>query len=152
LSPRPSLGWRGLSSNEAPRCPQVLLPTPCRWPPTADVIHWLRRVPEMALRGGDHRMGELFWYVELEARVRRYHPVRAIRTIVMTRCRRSGANLQGLFADWAAVDLLEKLPRGDAVAGALSVPRNGFPCSSAVSSETHLEVVAAQGAGAVRYP
>ena len=42
-----SLGWRGLSSNEAPRCPQELLPTACRSPPTADVIHWLRRVSEM---------------------------------------------------------------------------------------------------------
>jgi transposase len=34
------------------------------------------------LRGGDNRTGELFSYVDLEARVRRDHPLRAIRTIV----------------------------------------------------------------------
>ena len=32
--------------------------------------------------GGDKRTGELFSYVDLEARVRRDHPLRAIRTIV----------------------------------------------------------------------
>ncbi|MCG2633292.1 IS5 family transposase [Bradyrhizobium sp. WYCCWR 13023] len=34
------------------------------------------------MRGGDIRTGELFSYVDLEARVRRDHPLRAIRTIV----------------------------------------------------------------------
>ena len=34
------------------------------------------------MRGGDTRTGELFSYVDLEARVRRDHPLRAIRTIV----------------------------------------------------------------------
>jgi transposase len=34
------------------------------------------------VRGGDDRTGELFSYVDLEARVRRSHPLRAIRTIV----------------------------------------------------------------------
>jgi transposase len=34
------------------------------------------------VRGGDKRTGELFSYVDLEARVRRDHPLRAIRTIV----------------------------------------------------------------------
>ena len=34
------------------------------------------------MRGGDDRTGELFSYVDLEARVRRNHPLRAIRTIV----------------------------------------------------------------------
>ena len=34
------------------------------------------------MRGGDNRTGELFSYVDLEARVRPDHPVRAIRTIV----------------------------------------------------------------------
>jgi transposase len=34
------------------------------------------------LRGGDNRTGELFSYVDLEARVRRDHPLRAIRAIV----------------------------------------------------------------------
>src|SRR5262245_17793251 len=34
------------------------------------------------MRGGDNRTGELFSYVDLEARVRRDHPLRAIREIV----------------------------------------------------------------------
>ena len=34
------------------------------------------------MRGGDNRTGELFSYVDLETRVRRDHPLRAIRTIV----------------------------------------------------------------------
>jgi transposase len=34
------------------------------------------------VRGADHRTGELFSYVDLEARVRRDHPLRAIRAIV----------------------------------------------------------------------
>ena len=34
------------------------------------------------MRGGDDRTGELFSYVDLEARVRRNHPLRAIRAIV----------------------------------------------------------------------
>lgn len=34
------------------------------------------------MRGGENRTGELFSYVDLEARVRRDHPLRAVRTIV----------------------------------------------------------------------
>ncbi|KKN79073.1 hypothetical protein LCGC14_0344010 [marine sediment metagenome] len=34
------------------------------------------------MRGDDKRTGQLFSYVDLEARVRRDHPLRAIRTIV----------------------------------------------------------------------
>ncbi|MGY4606957.1 hypothetical protein ACVW16_005369 [Bradyrhizobium sp. USDA 4474] len=34
------------------------------------------------MRGCDNRTAELFSYVDLEARVRRDHPLRAIRTIV----------------------------------------------------------------------
>jgi hypothetical protein len=33
------------------------------------------------MRGSDDRTGELFSYVDLEARVRRDHPLRAIRAI-----------------------------------------------------------------------
>jgi transposase len=46
------------------------------------------------MRGGDERSGELFSYVDLEARVRRDHPLRVIRTIVNTALR----DLQGEFA------------------------------------------------------
>ncbi|MBB6414320.1 hypothetical protein HNQ71_007030 [Mesorhizobium sangaii] len=34
------------------------------------------------MRGGDDLTGELFSYVDLEARVRRDHPLRAIRLVV----------------------------------------------------------------------
>ena len=34
------------------------------------------------MRGGDDRTGALFSYVDLEARVRRNHPLRAIRAVV----------------------------------------------------------------------
>lgn len=36
----------------------------------------------MSVRGGDERTGELFSYVDLEVRVRRDHPLRAVRAIV----------------------------------------------------------------------
>jgi hypothetical protein len=35
------------------------------------------------VRGGDNRSGELFSYVDLEARVRRDHPLRPIRIIAV---------------------------------------------------------------------
>jgi hypothetical protein len=34
------------------------------------------------MRGGDNKTGKLFSYVDLEARVRRDHPLREIQTIV----------------------------------------------------------------------
>ena len=46
------------------------------------------------MRGDDERSGELFSYVDLEARVRRDHPLRAIRGIVNAAL----GDLQGLFA------------------------------------------------------
>jgi transposase len=48
------------------------------------------------MRGGDERSGELFSYVDLEARVRPDHPLRAIRTIV-------NEALLALEADFAAL-------------------------------------------------
>jgi len=39
-------------------------------------------IRERVMRGSDQRTGELFSYVDLEARVRRDHPLRAIRAIV----------------------------------------------------------------------
>ena len=46
------------------------------------------------MRGGDERSGDLFSYVDLEARVRRDHPLRVIRGVVNTALR----DLQGEFA------------------------------------------------------
>jgi len=48
------------------------------------------------MRGGDERSGELFSYVDLEARVRRDHPLRVIRAIV-------NAALTSLAPDFAAL-------------------------------------------------
>ena|ERR1700742_464022 len=48
------------------------------------------------MRGGDERSGELFSYVDLEARVRRDHPLRTIRTIV-------NEALTGLEREFAAL-------------------------------------------------
>jgi transposase len=48
------------------------------------------------VRGGDNRTGELFSYVDLEARVRRDHPLRAIRMIV-------NEALSGLEREFAAL-------------------------------------------------
>lgn len=65
------------------------------------------------MRGGDNRTGKLFSYVDLEARVRRDHPLRAIRTMLneaLSALQREFAAT--LFADWAAVD-----PAGEAAAG-----------------------------------
>jgi len=47
------------------------------------------------VRGGDERSGELFSYVDLEARVRGDHPLRSIRLIVSEALGRSGAGLRG---------------------------------------------------------
>ena len=48
------------------------------------------------MRGGDERSGELFSYVDLEARVRAEHPLRAIRGIV-------NEALSGLEREFAAL-------------------------------------------------
>lgn len=48
------------------------------------------------MRGGDNRSGELFSYIDLEARVRRDHPLRAIREI-------ANAALETLSGDFAAL-------------------------------------------------
>src|SRR3954452_12604829 len=48
------------------------------------------------MRGSDERSGELFSYVDLEQRVRRDHPLRAIRSLTDTA-------LEALSADFAAL-------------------------------------------------
>src|SRR6202167_26571 len=47
------------------------------------MIHFApRKIRRWRVRGDDNRTGKLFSYVDLEARVRRDHPLRAIRRIV----------------------------------------------------------------------
>src|SRR5277367_2841023 len=50
------------------------------------------------MRGDDNRTGKLFSYVDLEARVRRDHPLRAIRTIVNEALLRLEREFAGLYA------------------------------------------------------
>ena len=75
------------------------------------------------MRGGDERSGELFSYVDLEARVRRRSsaasdPGDSERGAVGAGARVCGA----VFADWAAVDPAGEAAAGDAVAGVLFGP------------------------------
>jgi transposase len=59
------------------------------------VIHWFPKgFGGRAMRGGDERSGALFSYVDLEARVRRDHPLRVIRTIA----NEALVDLEGEFA------------------------------------------------------
>jgi transposase len=50
------------------------------------------------MRGGDEQTGELFSYVDLEARVRRDHPLRAMRTIVNEALSALGRDFVALYS------------------------------------------------------
>ena len=50
------------------------------------------------MRGDDNKTGKLFSYVDLEARVRRDHPLRAIRTIVNEALSALEREFAGLYA------------------------------------------------------
>ena len=61
------------------------------------------------MRGGDNRTGELFSYVDLEARVRRDHPLRAIRAMVNEALTALEADHEFLLAgDVFAEEMLEQ--------------------------------------------
>jgi hypothetical protein len=64
------------------------------------------------MRGTDERSGELFSYVDLEARVRRDHPLRAIRLI-------ANEALGALTKDFAALYALEGRTATDCWQGTL---------------------------------
>ena len=67
------------------------------------------------MRGDDNRTGKLFSYVDLEARVRRDHPLRAIRTIANEGLGRDRIGWAFTFA--AAAYNLVRLPKLIAAAG-----------------------------------
>ena len=50
------------------------------------------------MRGTDRRSGELFWYVDLERRVRADHPLRAIREVVSTALAALSGDFAGLYS------------------------------------------------------
>jgi transposase len=53
---------------------------------------------EVMMRGTDRRSGELFWYVDLEQRVRADHPLRAIREVVSTALAALSRDIAGLYS------------------------------------------------------
>ena len=50
------------------------------------------------MRGGEVRSGSLFSYVDLEARVRRTHPLRTIRTMVDAALARLDGDFEAIYA------------------------------------------------------
>ncbi len=74
------------------------------------------------MRGGDARSGALFSYVDLEARVGKAHPLRAIRQLVNEALAALERVLRALFADGATVDPAREAAAGDAASGFLFDP------------------------------
>jgi hypothetical protein len=82
---------------------------------------------EVMMRRTDRRSGELFWYVDLEQRVRADHPLRAIREVVSTALAALSRDIAGLYSgDRTALDPAGDAAAGDAAAGILfDSARNG---------------------------
>src|SRR5512132_3917110 len=63
---------------------------------------WRDSIPlvweEISMRGGEVRSGSLFSYVDLEARVRRTHPLRTIRTMVDAALARLDGDFEAIYA------------------------------------------------------
>ncbi len=79
------------------------------------------------MRGTDEGSGQLFSYVDLEARVRRDHPLRVIRAIANEALGALAADFRGaLFEGRPSVDPAGTAAAGDAVAGlSIQFARNG---------------------------
>jgi hypothetical protein len=74
--------------------------------------------------GSDRQSGSLFLYVDLEARVRRDHPLRAIREIANTALEELNEDLAVLHPrSWGTLDLTGASVTGDAAASFLWHPR-----------------------------
>lgn len=90
------------------------------------VFSGFEEIRRQGARGGDNRTGELFSYVGLEARVRRNHRLRAIRTIVNEALAALEREVRVvMFADRAAVDPAGEAAQGNALAGVLFDPVGG---------------------------
>src|SRR5215213_11049700 len=75
------------------------------------------------MRGVDERTGELFSYVDLEARVRADHPLRTIRTIVNEALSALEHEFAALYARiWPALHPAREAHQGHAPAGLLFHP------------------------------
>lgn len=73
------------------------------------------------MRGGDNRTGELFSYVDLGARVRRDHPLRAIRTSVNEALSTLEREFAALYSPIGRPSISPEAAAGDAVAGVYSI-------------------------------
>jgi transposase len=79
------------------------------------------------MRGGDERSGELFSYVDLEARVRRDHPLRGIRAIVNEALAVLEREFAALYSPMGRPSIPpEKLPRAMLLQTFYSIPRTVF--------------------------
>lgn len=74
------------------------------------------------MRGGDDRSGELFSYVDLEARVRRDHPLRRIRAIVNEALAALERDFAALYSPMAPFNPAGKAAASDAATGVLFDP------------------------------
>jgi transposase len=79
------------------------------------------------MRGGDERSGELFSYVDLEARVRRDHPLRGIRAIVNEALAVLEREVAALYSPMGRPSIPpEKLLRAMLLQTFYSIPRTVF--------------------------
>ena len=74
------------------------------------------------MRGTDERTGALFSYVDLEARVRKDHPLRTIRAVVNEALGAMEREIDALFRDRPALDRARETAAGDAAPGLLLDP------------------------------
>ena len=87
------------------------------------MIHSLVEAARWWMRGSDKRSGSLFSYVDLEARVRRDHPLRRIRAFADTALEALNEDFAtALFGDGPPVDPAGDAAAGDAAAGLLFDP------------------------------
>jgi hypothetical protein len=82
------------------------------------------------MRGSDIRTGELFFYVDLEERVPKNHPLRLIRRIVNEALPRWTVNLRSFMQRRATIDRAGAAVAGAFVAGVLIAhhERTSLPC------------------------
>ena len=79
------------------------------------------------MRGDDHKTGKLFSYVDLEARVRRDHPLRAIRLMVNEALLELEREFAGLYAPIGRPSIPpEKLLRAMLLRRIIRSARSGF--------------------------
>ena len=92
------------------------------------------------MRGGDERSGSLFSYVDLEARVGKEHPLRAIRGVVNEALAALSGEFSALYSVRPARDPTREAFAGDAFAGFLFDPL-GAAVDGAAGVRPHVPLV-----------